>query len=83
MEISVKVLYFGQVCDASGRREELLSLPEKTRLRTMLDAIFSRNSELGKMRKTLQVAINEEIAEGDPNLREGDVVALLPPVAGG
>jgi molybdopterin converting factor small subunit len=32
---------------------------------------------------SMRVAVNEEIAAGDRMLEDGDVVALLPPVAGG
>jgi molybdopterin converting factor small subunit len=31
----------------------------------------------------MRIAVNEELAAGDHRLSDGDVVALLPPVAGG
>lgn len=83
MVIKVKVLYFGQAKDASGRAEEVRSLPERTTLRTMMEAIFSLNPKLEGMAKAVQVAVNEEIAVGDRSLKDGDVIAVLPPVAGG
>jgi molybdopterin converting factor subunit 1 len=83
LTIRVKVLYFGQARDASGSGEEDFSLPERASLRSLLDGVGSKNPKLDRMSKTIQVAINEEIAEGNPQLKDGDVVALLPPVAGG
>lgn len=83
MPIRVKVLYFGQARDASGSGEEDVVLPERSTLSTLLDGLISRRRGLERIVKTMQVAINEELAEGDVRLKNGDVVALLPPVAGG
>lgn len=83
MTIRVRVLYFGQARDASGTAEESRSLPERTHLNAALQAILSANPRLGKIGKNVQIALNEEIAAGDPELEDGDVIALLPPVAGG
>jgi molybdopterin converting factor small subunit len=41
------------------------------------------HSQIQKLRGSMQAAVNEEIAEPGQLLRDGDVVALLPPVAGG
>ena len=83
MPISVKVLYFGQTRDASGSAEEQFSLPDRASLQTLLDSAKKRHGKLARIAKSVQVALNEEIATGDERLRDGDVVALIPPVAGG
>jgi molybdopterin converting factor subunit 1 len=83
MPIRVKVLYFGQARDASGLEEEEFSLPDRASIRTLLGAANSRHPSLVKMNKSMKLALNEEIAKGTERLDEGDVVAFLPPVAGG
>jgi molybdopterin converting factor subunit 1 len=83
MPIRVKVLYFGQARDASGLAEEEFSLPDRASVQTLLQAANSKHSSLVKMNKSMKLALNEEIARGTERLNEGDIVAFLPPVAGG
>ncbi len=83
MTIRVKVLYFGQTKDASGRAEEEYRLSESITLEALLEKAGAKHASLSKMRASMQVALNEEIASGAESLKDGDVVALIPPVAGG
>lgn len=83
MPMRVKMLYFGPARDASGRAEEVLSLEEGSSVRSLLDRVSEEHAKLRRMRGSVKVAVNEEIAKGDEVLEDGDVVALLPPVAGG
>src|SRR5262249_21364683 len=42
-----------------------------------------RHPELGALRPVVKLAVNEEFATRDRVLADGDVIALIPPVAGG
>lgn len=79
----MKVLYFGQTRDAVGSGEEEFLLPDHASVQTLLERANSKHGKLGKFYKSMQVALNEEIAKGDETLKDGDVVGLIPPVAGG
>jgi molybdopterin converting factor subunit 1 len=81
--VRIKVLYFGQAREAAGGGEEVLSLPGHASISALLDETSRRHGRLERLRGAMQVALNEEIAEGDEELKDGDVVAFLPPVAGG
>ena len=83
MTISVKVLYFGQAREAAGTAEEVLSLPSGTSVRDVVRRSATAHEPLRGLSRTLKVAVNEEIAHPGDVLSDGDVVALLPPVAGG
>lgn len=83
MSIRVKVLYFGQTRDASEKGEESFSLPDRSSISSLLDRIASEHPRFGRMRKAVQLAVNEEIVDIGWQLKDGDIVALLPPVAGG
>lgn len=83
MPIRVKVLYFGHAREAAGTREEEFSLPTASSVRTLLGLSVNLHKELEEMHKTMRVAVNEEIAAESHPLANGDVVAFLPPVAGG
>jgi molybdopterin converting factor subunit 1 len=83
LTIRIRVLYFGQTRDGSGLGEESFSLPSGSSVATLARQLISSHPGLRKMMMTTQLALNEELANGDEPLKEGDVVALLPPVAGG
>jgi molybdopterin converting factor subunit 1 len=81
--IRVRVLYFGQARDAAGMGEEYLSLPRLSSVGGLMSASTKAHHRLEGISGSIRVAVNEEIATEDHRLKDGDVVALLPPVAGG
>lgn len=78
----VRVLYFARLRETLGIREEVVELPDGAEVRALLEAVKSHHEALRGF-KELLVAVNGEYASVDRRLREGDVVALLPPVSGG
>jgi molybdopterin converting factor subunit 1 len=83
MTIRVRVLYFGQAREAAGMGEEIISLPSASSVSALLDHSIRAHGRLRSVSGMMRVAVNEEIAGGDARLADGDVVAFLPPVAGG
>ncbi len=83
MPIHVRLLYFGQARDAAGKGEEDYVLPDGSSVDNLVERSSLAHSQIQKLRGSMQAAVNEEIAEPGQLLRDGDVVALLPPVAGG
>jgi molybdopterin converting factor subunit 1 len=89
----VKVLYFGMLKDRFGATEEQIALPGKANVEELLGLLRGRtsnslmNNEAGgadeRFWQSLAVAVNREYASPSVVLREGDEVALLPPVSGG
>jgi molybdopterin converting factor subunit 1 len=82
--VRAKVLYFAAVRDLVARDEEDFDLPPD--VRTVADFarfIVRARSELEGRMAHVRVARNEVFAEGGEALAEGDVLALIPPVAGG
>lgn len=81
---SVRVLYFAGLRDAVGCAEEELEL--SAGLRTVDDLcedLALRHAAYREARAQVRVAHNEVFASGGERLADGDVVALIPPVAGG
>ena len=81
--MTLTVLYFAAIRDLVGQDEASLTLPGGTTLR-QLSAHLERvvpalEGRLGAVRW----ARNEELVELDTVLAEGDVIAVIPPVAGG
>jgi molybdopterin synthase sulfur carrier subunit len=81
--IRVKVLYFGQAREAAGTGEEFLSLPSLSSVGALVSESTRVHHGLRGISGSMRIAVNEEIAAEDLSLKDGDVVALLPPVAGG
>jgi molybdopterin converting factor subunit 1 len=83
MSIRVRVLYFGQAREAAGTKEEVFSLPKASSVNALVGRSVEAHSGLRGMHGAMRMAVNEEIAGGSDRLADGDVVAFLPPVAGG
>ena len=83
MAIRIRVLYFGQARDAAGTGGEDVSLPSPSLVRTLVSRSMEAHRGLQTMSSSMRIAVNEKIARQDDSLTDGDVVAFLPPVAGG
>ena len=79
----VRVLYFAVVRERLGRDEETLELADGADVRAAWAELERRHPELGALRSVVKLAVNEEFAPLERGLAEGDVIALIPPVAGG
>jgi molybdopterin converting factor subunit 1 len=75
----VRVLYFGILKDAFGCAGEDVVLADGASVADLLKAV--RGSE--GFWDSIAVAVNQEYAKAEDLLKEGDEVALLPPVSGG
>ncbi len=61
----------------------ILSLPEDTTVSGLVAELRCRGGAFGNLPAFPVVAVNEEYAAEDRLLSDGDVVAFIPPVAGG
>jgi len=80
--VRVKVLYFGVLRELCGVMEETVEIGDGADVAALYDHLRERSSNEGVWR-SLAVAVNREYAGLGTVLREGDEVALLPPVSGG
>ncbi|MBX3187388.1 MAG: molybdopterin converting factor subunit 1 [Labilithrix sp.] len=82
--MNVQVLYFAAVRDLVGKAEERLELPADVDTIDALAIYLCRiHASLEGRLRSVRFARNEELARGDDRLADGDVIALIPPVAGG
>lgn len=79
----VKVLVFGALKDLLARESETVELPENATVDLLVQDYLQRAPQLEKFAGSLAIAVNREYALAAQVLREGDEVALLPPVSGG
>jgi molybdopterin converting factor subunit 1 len=79
----VRVLYFGVLKDAFGRVGEEMELAEGASVADLIAACRGRSAGAGGVWDSMAVAVNQEYARAADVLKDGDEVALLPPVSGG
>jgi molybdopterin converting factor subunit 1 len=82
--MKITVLYFAAVRDLVGRDEEMVALPEDVRTIAELSRhLAARHPALEGRLASVRFARNEVFATNEEVLANDDVVALIPPVAGG
>jgi molybdopterin converting factor subunit 1 len=79
----VNVLYFGILKDLFAGERGPVDLPDGATVDSLLSLLRGQTSKQSDVWRTLAVAVNQEYAALSTTLREGDEVALLPPVSGG
>lgn len=80
--MKVSILTFGATRDIMQTDRMELELNDHAKVQDLRKQLEEKHPELERL-NSLFVAVNEEYAEGDQTLNEGDVVALIPPVSGG
>jgi molybdopterin synthase sulfur carrier subunit len=82
--MTVRVLYFAGLRDAVGVAEECLELPSHVAtVGALADHLAARHHAYAERRGHVRIARNETFASPDDRVADGDVIALIPPVAGG
>jgi len=78
----VDVLLFASLKDAIGPRVAV-DVPEGANVADVRRALEASHPSVGRMGTRARFAVNEVWAGENEPVRPGDVVALLPPIAGG
>jgi molybdopterin converting factor subunit 1 len=79
----IRVRLFAAYREIVGSRGLTCSARDGATLRELVDGIVATYPRLAGHRGSMLLAVNEDIAQADRVLEEGDEVALLPPVSGG
>ncbi len=78
----IKLKFFATIRELVGSSGEAMDIQEDATVSTFLDKVKKDYGALKTMERIL-VAVNGEYVDPEALLREGDVVALFPPVSGG
>jgi molybdopterin converting factor subunit 1 len=76
----IRVLYFGVLKDVMGRSGTEMEFEEGA---TVMEVLAVHRASKASVWDSVAVAVNQEYARVGDVLKDGDEVALLPPVSGG
>ncbi|HEX8393649.1 MAG TPA: molybdopterin converting factor subunit 1 [Longimicrobium sp.] len=79
----VRSLFFASYRDLAGTDELALELPAGARVSDLVGRLRARGDALARLPEAPVTAVNMDYAPLSTELREGDEVAFIPPVAGG
>jgi molybdopterin converting factor subunit 1 len=80
--VTVTVLFFGAARDIVGQAEIQLSL-RATHAASALEELLETFPKLRRFGRSLLFAVNQEYAQPDQVIKDGDELAVFPPVSGG
>jgi len=79
----LRLLLFAALREAVGKKELLLEMDDECSLREVLAHVERELPEIARYRGRLLITLNQEHVSLDALVRDGDELALLPPVGGG
>ena len=80
--IAVAVRFFARLRELAGTETEALQVPPGSTLRGVYEALRRQHSALPAL-GSVRAALNQEFADWDASVSDGDEVAFIPPVSGG
>ncbi|GIV31512.1 MAG: molybdopterin converting factor small subunit [Saprospiraceae bacterium] len=80
--MKLQLLAFGIARDITGQRFLELELPEGTTVARLREWLTEKHPRFNSL-ASLRFAVNNEYAEEERTLQDGDEVAIIPPVSGG
>ncbi|WP_435413971.1 MoaD/ThiS family protein [Polaribacter aestuariivivens] len=80
--MKIQTLFFGITSDLVETNDLEITIPENSSINDFKVLLKKKYPKLENI-NSYAIAVNETYAEGNLILKEGDVVAIIPPVSGG
>jgi molybdopterin converting factor subunit 1 len=80
--MKIQLLFFGITTDLVGKNSISFELNTKATVENLKDLLIEQFPNLKNIHQ-FAIAVNEEYADDDLLINNGDVVAIIPPVSGG
>lgn len=81
--MKIKVLFFGSCREAAGAGDIELELSDTAVAGDAWTSTMRLFPSLSRFERSILLAVNEEHARKETKLKDGDTVAIFPPVSGG
>jgi len=83
LALNITVRYFAQARELAGVKEQHLQLSGKVHVQDIVSRSIEIHPRLGEIKQIIRAIVNGRFTDENSILRDGDIVALLPPTAGG
>ena len=80
--MNITILFFGITTDLVGQNSISLTIEKNTSVEKLKEILKSKYAGLKNI-NDFAIAVNEDYASDEILLKDGDVVAIIPPVSGG
>ncbi|OGL41099.1 MAG: molybdopterin converting factor subunit 1 [Candidatus Schekmanbacteria bacterium RIFCSPHIGHO2_02_FULL_38_11] len=81
--MKVKIKFFAALREGIGKSEIEINIPSGSRLNGLIERLEKEYKAIAEFKTSIAYSINMEYVRGDEVLKEGDEIALIPPVSGG
>ncbi len=81
--IRITILYFASVKDITRVKKETMDLSPDTSIEKLLAKVSLKYPDIKSILNVVQISVNYKVMDTNTILKDGDEVALLPPVSGG
>jgi molybdopterin converting factor subunit 1 len=81
--IAIRARLFARLREQAGADIETVELPAGSSVAAVYEALRRAHPALGSDREAVRAALNQEFADWDAMVQDGDEVAFIPPVSGG
>lgn len=81
--MKVKVKFFASHRRVVGKSELDIELEEKTTINKLMEMLIDKYPKLKKLDKYTKASLNHKFVKRSELLKNGDEIALFPPVEGG
>lgn len=81
--MKIQVRYFAVFRERLGRDTEVVDLPDGSDVAAALARLAETHDAVARLAGRFRCAVNQTMVDADAVLRDGDELALIPPVAGG
>jgi molybdopterin synthase sulfur carrier subunit len=80
--MKIKIRYFASIKEILGKNEEEIEINEGITAGALKQKLLTMNPKITE-KEQLLIAINGSFVDPKKKIKEGDIVALFPPVSGG
>ncbi len=82
-EVNITILYFAFIKELTGVKADTMKLPYGSTIQNLLTNILNIYPQINSLIKSVKVSVNYKVVDKNTILKDGDEVALLPPISGG
>jgi molybdopterin converting factor subunit 1 len=83
LAMKIRIRYFASFREIIGQGEELLTLPEGTRVADVRAVLVARYPRLQPIMERSVCAVNHSYVSAETALHDGDELVFIPPMGGG